>query len=200
MKDKEKLLEIRKELKKKKPDFIRQDAHKKKSLGYKWKKPKGLQSKLRLHKAGHRKNVTKGYKSPADVKGLTKDGMIPVLVYNVFQLEAIDNKFQVAIISSEVGMKKKLEIMKKAAEKSIVIKNVKDSKKFIEKNENEFRERQEMKKKKTAEEKKKEEKKDKKTIDKIAKDETKQDLTDEEKKDKEKKEFDKLLTQKGGQL
>ena len=54
-------------MKKKKPKFIRQDAHKKGRLAKKWRKPKGLQSKMRLCKKGYRKRISKGYKSPKEV-------------------------------------------------------------------------------------------------------------------------------------
>ena len=47
MNDIQRLLELRKRIKRKKPEFIRQDAHKKKSLESKWRKPKGLHSKMR---------------------------------------------------------------------------------------------------------------------------------------------------------
>ena len=40
-------LELRKKIKSKKPDFIRQDFHKKR-LKKKWKRPRGLHSKVRL--------------------------------------------------------------------------------------------------------------------------------------------------------
>ena len=47
MAETKKLLELRKKIKGKKPNFIRQDAHKHKRLARKWRKPKGIQSKMR---------------------------------------------------------------------------------------------------------------------------------------------------------
>ena len=67
-------LALRAQMKGKKPEFIRQDAHKKPGLGWKWRRPKGITSKMRLHLKGYRRIVKKGYRSPKDVRGLTKDG------------------------------------------------------------------------------------------------------------------------------
>ena len=46
------LLELRRAMKRKKPDFIRQDSHKKAGLGAKWRKPKGIHSKMRKKHKG----------------------------------------------------------------------------------------------------------------------------------------------------
>ena len=43
-----KSLELRKDIKKKKPTFLRQDGHKKKRLGNKWRRPTGTDNKVRL--------------------------------------------------------------------------------------------------------------------------------------------------------
>ena len=45
--EKKKLLEVRKILKDKKPDFKQQNFGKKKKIADKWKRPRGLQSKMR---------------------------------------------------------------------------------------------------------------------------------------------------------
>ena len=57
--EKKDLLEFRKKIKAKKPNFIRQDAHKKGEIKKKWRRPKGLQSKMRLHKRGYRKSPSR---------------------------------------------------------------------------------------------------------------------------------------------
>ena len=59
------LLDKRKALKKKKPVFTRQDAHKKKKVGWKWRKPKGSDSKMRVGKKGYKRSVRPGWGSPA---------------------------------------------------------------------------------------------------------------------------------------
>ena len=67
-------LEHRSVIKKKKPNFIRQDAHKKKRVGTSWRRAKGIQSKVRLNKRGYVKSVSQGYRSPKSVRGTTPSG------------------------------------------------------------------------------------------------------------------------------
>ena len=73
----EKLLEIRKELKGRKPDFIRQDNNRRIRIGRqnRWRKPKGIHSKIRHHFKGRRKMPSPGFKSPAKVRWLHDSGL-----------------------------------------------------------------------------------------------------------------------------
>ena len=84
-----KLIILRKAMKAKKPSFIRQDSHKKKRVGLAWRKPKGLQSKMRLSIKGYRKTANPGYGSPKLVAGLSKEGLVKVNVGCVKDLEKI---------------------------------------------------------------------------------------------------------------
>lgn len=197
-KNKEKLLELRRKAKSEKPEFIRQCSHKKISLGNNWRRPKGLHSKLRLRKRGHRKKVSTGYSSPKMVKGLSREGLVPVLIADSRRVKGVDNSAQCIIISSTVGLKKRILILKEALNKKIKVLNFKDPQAYLKKIEDELKkkkdakeEKDKVKKKKKDELKKKAEEKEKEEKKKL--EET---LSDEEKKEKEKKEKDKLLTKK----
>ena len=96
----EDLLKIRKKMKAKKPNFIRQDAHKKAEISKKWRKARGLQSKMRLCKKGYRRSPSKGYRTPAAVRGLHESGVSAVVVYSKKDLEQI--KDEGAIIAASV--------------------------------------------------------------------------------------------------
>ncbi len=185
----EKALKLRKKIKNKKPDFVRQEFHKRKKLSKKvWRKPKGSKSKLRLKKA-HKKLVTPGYGSPNEVKGMHASGICGVRISN---LKDIDNikKNAGAVISGKVGTRKKIQLIEELLKRKISILNVKEPEKYIEKVKSE---REERKKKK----KKKEEKpKEKLTKKKEEKESIEDKLSEEEKKKVEKKEIDRLLTKK----
>jgi large subunit ribosomal protein L32e len=196
MKEVKELLKIRKELKKKKPDFMRQDAHKKKRLKTSWRRSRGSQSKMRLELKGYRRNIEIGWGSPKAVYGLSKEGLKKVIVNNVNDLKKIDSKKEGAVISGSVGLRKKLEIVKEAETLKIKILNIKDPQKFIKdseesraKEKQEKEERQKEKEKKKTD-KKKEKKKEEKTIEEAV------EVSDEEKKKQDKEEKDKLLTKK----
>ena len=203
------LLEKRRLVKKRKPDFIRKDAHKKKALGMKWRKPKGLQSKLRLRKRGHRKIVTPGHKAPGSVRGKDREGRDLILIKSrkASSLENIDPKSQAIILCSGLGKRKRLEIVKDAQKKGINISNVKDAASFIkdveerikkrkQEKETKRNKREEKKKKRKAEsDKKKEEEKKEKGIENTVSEEERKEQ-EKEKKEEEKKDKDRVLTQK----
>jgi len=188
------LLEIKKKMKAKKPKFSRQDSHKKKKLGNKWRRPKGLQAKMRLRKKGYKRSVKTGYGTPKKLRGLSKNLEI-VFVNNTKDLKGIDEKNQEIIISSAVGTRKKIEIIKEAEKLKIKILNIKSPKDYIKKIEEKIAEKKKEKeaKKKEKEEKKKATKKEKKGVE----EKVKKEMDEEEKKKGEKKEKDKILTKKG---
>ncbi|MBW3012176.1 50S ribosomal protein L32e [Candidatus Woesearchaeota archaeon] len=190
--DTKKLIEIKQQHSKRKPYFLRQCTHKLKALKIKWRKPKGLHSKLKNAKAGHSKSVKVGYRAPAVVRTMHPSGLFPVAVSNVADLGKISGG-QGALVSSTVGLRKKLQIVDEAKKKNIAILNIKEIEKFVEqanalleKRKQARKEMLEGKEKKKAKKKKKEEKKE----------EPKEEKTVEEKKVEEKKEKDKILTSK----
>ena len=185
----ENLLEVRKELKERKPVFIRQDNPKRRKLNYKWRKPKGIHSKIRHRFKGRRKMPSPGYKSPRKVKGLHSSGLKIINVYSVDNLEGIKKESEGIVVAKNVGMKKRLEIFKKAKEinASVLNLNIDEQIKKIEDMIN-------SKKKKEAKAPHREE--TKKTEPKTKELTEKSELSDEQKRETEKKEKDKLLTKK----
>ncbi len=183
------LLELRTKIKSKKPDFIRQDYHRRKRLGrkLKWKKPKGIHSKIRHHFKGRRKMPSPGYKSPAETSGIHSSGLSIVRVFSATDLKGINKETDGIIVARTAGMKNKLEILRKAKETGIKVLNLNtdESIKKIE----EF---VASKSKKKIDIKKEEIKKE---VKKTEQDRT-EELTDEQKKQAEKKEKDKILTKK----
>ena len=122
MADKKRLLDIRKKIKSIKPTYLRSSIKIKSRLSKNWRKPKGLQNKMRLNKKGYPKAMRVGYGSPTEVKHLDqKSGLYPVVISNKKELEKINIKTQAILMSSTLGVKKKLEIIKIAEEKKIVL-------------------------------------------------------------------------------
>ena len=124
------LLTLRKAKKLKKPTFNHQDSWKRKRLPKKWRKPKGLHSKMRLKFKGNPKLPSPGYRSPGKVRGLHGSGLKTVLVRSLKQMENLTS--EAIIIASSFGAKKRLEIIKKAGEKKLRIINL-DPDKYVEK-------------------------------------------------------------------
>ena len=118
-----------------------------------WRKPTGRHNKMRLKRKGYPAVVSVGYQTDKKTTE-TINGKYPLIVYNVKDLEKI-KKNNIAIIGN-VGMKKKIEIVKKAKEEKILIRNI-NIKKFLKEIE-----KKEAKKTKKVEEKPKKKTKEKK--------------------------------------
>jgi len=188
------LIGIRKILKRKKPKFHAQDSQKTKRVSKRWRRPRGSDSKMRLNIAGYRKGVSIGWRSPKVVRGLSRDGKEMFTVYSIKDVSKANKENQVIIISSSVGTKKKIEIVKEAMKQGKEIMGIKDNKLFIEKMEKKLAEQRQIRadKKKTKEQKIKE--REKKSEEKEKKDKLAEKIESEEgKKEAEKKEKDKLL-------
>lgn len=123
------LLRLRFRLKKKKPEFKRYCWDRKLKLrDESWRKPRGIDNKLRLQYGGKwsgRVLVKVGFRAPKEVRGLHPSGYEDVLVYNVKDLEKLDPKKHAVRVASRVGMRKRIEIELKATEKGFKILNPK---------------------------------------------------------------------------
>src|SRR3989338_6729093 len=191
----ERLLEIRNGIKERKPDFIRQDHQRRKRLGrkLKWKKPKGIHSKIRHKFKGRRKMPSPGYKSPRKVKGMHSSGLKTINIFSVDDLTKIKKENEGIILSKNVGIKKKYEILKKAKELNVTVLNLNVDEQ-IKKIEDFISSKKKAEKETKKQEAKKEESKEKKEIKETK--EKEHELTHKDKKEYEKKEKDKLLTKK----
>ena len=125
------LLEQRQKMNKKRPKFLRQDYHHriKVSDDY-WRAPMGGQSKMRQRIRGHRVRIAVGYRSPVLVRGLHRSGAKFVHIKKLTDLYVIRPNDEIAILSSNLGAKKRHEILKAALERNIKFANV-NAAKFV---------------------------------------------------------------------
>ena len=142
----ESLLKIKKEKKKRKPNFVQTDTHWKKRIKAVWRRPRGLHNKMRLGKKDYPCTVKVGYRTPKQVRGLSSDGKSIVVISTLNELKALD-KNTIAEIKSSVGNKKRIVIMQEAKTIGIKIKNVKDVDTALEKIQKLFTARKEERKK-----------------------------------------------------
>ncbi|OYT39875.1 MAG: 50S ribosomal protein L32e [Desulfurococcales archaeon ex4484_58] len=124
--DLEKLLELRRKLKSRKPEFLRHLWWKKPKFKNKpkWRKPKGLDNKMRLKLKGYPPVVEIGYRGPRPVRGYHPSGKKPVVVYSVKDLEELDPETHIIYIGSTVGLRKRIELIKIAEEKGFKVANL----------------------------------------------------------------------------
>ena len=105
------------------PAFKRQEWYRYKMLGDKWRRPRGIHSKMRRGFKRRPPMVEVGYRGPVTVRGLHPSGFEEVLVYNADVLGTIDAKKQAVRIGGTVGVKKRLAIEARAAELGVRVLN-----------------------------------------------------------------------------
>jgi large subunit ribosomal protein L32e len=105
------------------PAFRRQEWFRFSRLGEKWRKPRGIHSKMRRHYGYRPPIVSIGYGSPKEVRGYHPSGFQEVMVHNPAQLEKINPKIQAARVGGTVGFKKRQAIEKRADELGIRVLN-----------------------------------------------------------------------------
>jgi len=105
------------------PAFKRQEWFRYARLGEKWRKPKGIHSKMKRRIKRRQPIVDIGFRGPAAVRGLHPSGFEEVLIHNVDGLEDIDPKVQAVRIGGTVGTKKRIAIEDRAAELGIRVLN-----------------------------------------------------------------------------
>jgi large subunit ribosomal protein L32e len=106
-----------------KPQFNRQDYHKKKRVPTSWRRPRGGLSKQRRGIKGKGDTVEAGFRSPKAVRGLHPSGFEEVRVHNVDDLEEVDGDTQAVRIASKVGGRKRERIEDEAEDREIRVLN-----------------------------------------------------------------------------
>jgi large subunit ribosomal protein L32e len=106
-----------------KPQFNRQDYHKKKRTPTSWRRPRGGLSKQRRGVKGKGPTVEAGYRTPKAVRGLHPSGFEEVRVENADDLEGVDGDRQAVRIGSTVGARKRERIEERAEEAGIRVLN-----------------------------------------------------------------------------
>ncbi len=177
----QKLLETRKRIKMRKPDFIMQDFHKRKELKKRWRKPRGMHSKMRMRIKGKPRSAEIGFSSPKLVRHLDRKGRKRILVSRPQDIESMDKTKEAAVIRHGVGIKKVIEILKAAQQKGITVINTTEEKlnKKLETRKKEKAQKKETPKEAPTEKKEPEKKE-----------------TSEDKKEEEKTEKDRILTKR----
>ncbi|WP_135828265.1 50S ribosomal protein L32e [Halorussus halobius] len=106
-----------------KPQFNRQDYHKKKRTPSSWRRPKGTLSKQRRGIKGKGDKVEAGYRTPEAVRGKHPSGFEEVRVHNVDDLEGVDGDREAVRIASKVGARKRERIEEQAEDDDIRVLN-----------------------------------------------------------------------------
>ena len=117
------LVAKRKAVSETRPKFVRQESWRYVRIHPEWRKPKGVDNKVRKQDKGWPKLVRVGYRGPVAARGLHPSGHYEVMVYRTDDLDALVPGRDVARIGGTVGAKKRDSILSRATELGIRVVN-----------------------------------------------------------------------------
>jgi large subunit ribosomal protein L32e len=120
---------LREKINRKRPLFRQQESWRYKRLKNRWKKPFGVDNKMRKKVKGWPKYVEVGYRGPKMTRGLHPSGYEEVLIRTLDDVDDINSKTKAIRIYHTVGNRKRVEILEKTRERKIQVLN---SKRVIE--------------------------------------------------------------------
>ncbi len=119
-----KALRTRARARNKKPAFLRPESWRDSKFSESWRRPRGLDNKVRRKIKGWPASPSTGYKGPKIARGLHPSGYREVMIYNAESVAAVDPNTQAIRIAHTVGNKKRALIIAEAEKLQVKILNV----------------------------------------------------------------------------
>jgi large subunit ribosomal protein L32e len=120
-----KALRTRELARNKKPAFLRPESWRYDKFSESWRRPRGLDNKIRQKVKGWPASPSTGYKGPKVARYLHPSGYREVLVYTVEEVAKVDPATQAIRIGGTVGMRKRALITAEAQKLEIKVLNAK---------------------------------------------------------------------------
>jgi large subunit ribosomal protein L32e len=121
--EKRRLLRVRRKLSEARPKFHAFESWRFIKIKPRWRKPRGIDNKMRTNEKGWPKVANIGWGGPSAVRGLHPSGKEEVLIQNVNELKTVDKENQVARIGRTVGKRKRTQILDEAEKLGVKILN-----------------------------------------------------------------------------
>lgn len=117
------IVKLRERVKARKPKFKRHESWRYKRIKKQWRKPRGLDNKMRSEVKGWPKQVKIGYRGPKKTRHLHPSGLKEVLLHTPSEVSTVDPTSQAIRIAHTVGQRKRIQITAIARERKIIILN-----------------------------------------------------------------------------
>jgi len=118
------LMEVRKNIKKKRPSFRRVESWRYVRVKDPWRKARGIDSRTRIKSKSGVKSPGKGYRGPKKVRGIHPSGYEEVRVETIKDLENLNNRKHALKISSKLGAKKRMVLIDYSKRRGFKILNI----------------------------------------------------------------------------
>jgi large subunit ribosomal protein L32e len=117
------MLELRRSIAQKRPKFRRPESWRYRRIAENWRKPKGLDHKVRQSRKGWQKLPDIGMRGPRITRGLHPSGLREILISNLQGLNNCDPKTNVIRLAGNLGRRKRMAILVKAKEMELKVLN-----------------------------------------------------------------------------
>lgn len=117
------ILKLRKEIEKGRPQFQRPESWRYTRLKENWRKPKGLDNKVRKMVKGWPRLVKVGYRGPISARGLHPSGFRDILVDNLKGLDGLNPETDAVRLAAGLGARKRGDILDRANELGLKVLN-----------------------------------------------------------------------------
>ena len=117
-------MELRKNIKQKRPSFRRVESWRHKRVKDPWRKARGIDSQTRMKTKSGVRSPGKGYRGPKQVRGIHPSGYEEVRVETIKDLENLNNKKHALKISSKLGAKKRMTLIDHSKRRGFKILNI----------------------------------------------------------------------------
>lgn len=120
------LLRLRILMERREPRWMRMDEWRFLRIAHKesWRRPRGDDNKIRLEIKGYPKRVKVGYGKPKPVRNLHPSGFKLVIVHRPEEVDKVDPSSEAIVIGRTVGLRKRVEIVRRAIERGVRVMNV----------------------------------------------------------------------------
>jgi large subunit ribosomal protein L32e len=116
-------VKLRQAVKARKPKFRTHESWRYKRVKTSWRRPRGLDNKMRLNVKGWPKSVNAGYGGPRIARHLHPSGYEEVIVHTRYEAANVNPETQAIRIAHTVGTRKRIQITSIARERGLRILN-----------------------------------------------------------------------------
>ncbi|MCX8204231.1 MAG: 50S ribosomal protein L32e [Candidatus Nezhaarchaeota archaeon] len=117
------LLRLRRLMNQRRPTFVRMNMQGLLRIKEAWRRPRGLDNKIRIERKGYPAKVKVGFRGPREVRGLHPCGLVEVLVHSADELDKLDPSKHCVRIASILSRRKKREVAERAAKIGLKVLN-----------------------------------------------------------------------------